>query len=249
MNRDDFSIESDRATANRILMGDNSPADGTSRKPALRILFADDHALLREGLHPFLAQMADATDIREAETLPAALECFTNTTPPDIAVLDLNMPGMDGFNGIAIVKRKYPMARVVVLSGYFDKKTVSATIAAGADGFVPKTFSGRMLVSALKLVLDGETYIPTATLNAPLPDAARIPGVDLDGDQSVWAKLTPREGDILRLVIDGNTNKEIGRVLGLNEITIKGHLRNAYKKIGASNRADAVRIALQNRFN
>jgi DNA-binding NarL/FixJ family response regulator len=214
----------------------------------LRILFADDHNLLREGLRPFLSQMAEATDVREAESLTAALGQFTAETPPDIAVIDLNMPGMDGVRGLAEIKKKFPRTRVVVLSGYYDKTTVTTAMSAGANGFVPKTYSGRMLISALKLVLDGETYFPTAAMSEPQATLGGPHGLHSEADEALWTKLTPREGDILRLVIDGKTNKEIGRVLGLNEITVKGHLRNAYKKIGAANRADAVRIALQRRF-
>jgi two-component system, NarL family, nitrate/nitrite response regulator NarL len=211
----------------------------------LNVLFADDHALLREGLRPFLEQMDEQTDIREAESLDEALTKFPPTAPPDLVLLDLNMPGMDGLNGIARAKAAYPKAKVVVISGYFDKRTVTTVLESGADGFIPKTSSGRTLINALRLVLDGERFLPTSLLdNAALPIAMAAFVADATND-GPWDKLTPREADILRLLIDGKTNKEIGNTLNLNEVTVKGHLRNAYKKIGASNRADAVRIALQ----
>ncbi|MDX2144480.1 MAG: response regulator transcription factor [Rhodospirillaceae bacterium] len=211
----------------------------------LRILFADDHALLREGLRPFLEQIAEDTDVREADALDAALACFKGSEPPQLILLDLNMPGMDGIQGIARARKTYPDAKVVVISGYFDKRIITTVLKAGVDGFIPKTSSGRTLRNALRLVLDGERYLPTNLLesgSSTLALAALIADGTNDGP---WDKLTPREGDILRLLVDGKTNKEIARVLGLNEVTVKGHLRNAYRKIGANNRADAVRIALQ----
>jgi DNA-binding NarL/FixJ family response regulator len=211
----------------------------------LKVLFADDHNLLREGLRPFLEQMAEQTEIREAESLDDALSKFPPTDPPDLVLLDLNMPGMDGLNGIARAKATYPKAKVVVISGYFDKRTVTTVLESGADGFIPKTSSGRTLINALRLVLDGERFLPTSLLdNGALPMAMAAFVADTTND-GPWDKLTPRECDILRLLIDGKTNKEIGNTLSLNEVTVKGHLRNAYKKIGAANRADAVRIALQ----
>jgi two-component system, NarL family, nitrate/nitrite response regulator NarL len=211
----------------------------------LRILFADDHQLLREGLRPFLEQLAEETDIREVEDLDSALSCFKPAEPPHLILLDLNMPGMDGLGGIARAKKSYPAAKVVVISGYFDKRIITAVLEASADGFIPKTASGRTLRNALRLVLDGERYLPTSLLDSSTSPMALMALVADRTNDGPWDKLTPREGDILRLLVDGKTNKEIARVLELNEVTVKGHLRNAYKKMGACNRADAVRIALQ----
>lgn len=210
----------------------------------LRILFADDHALIREGLRPFLLQLDPETDIREASSLEEGLELFTSDAPPHLALLDLNMPGMDGIAGIKKTKTHFPDARVVILSGYYDNRVVKSAIDGGAHGFIPKIAFGKTMVSALSLVLAGETYVPTTMLrNEPqevLPEADGA--LNLDGP---WNKVTAREAEILRLVVQGKSNKEIGRLLGLNEVTVKGHLRNAYRKIGAGNRADAVRIAMQ----
>jgi DNA-binding NarL/FixJ family response regulator len=221
----------------------------------LKILLADDHNLLRDGLRPFLCRLAPETEVREDVSLPAALAQFETDEAPDLAILDLNMPGMDGVRGIARVKAQFPAARIVVLSGLFDEKTVAGVIEAGAHGFVPKTYPGMMLIAALRRVLAGETYVPEelqSKADAALarrhgaPPAA-VPAPETP-EHAALSKLTPKECAILRLVIEGKTNKATAIELNLSEVTVKGHLRNAYKKLGAANRADAVRIALQGNF-
>jgi len=211
----------------------------------IRIVFADDHNLVREALLPFLQNLTPGAEVREADNLDAALSVYGPGVTPDLILLDLNMPGMDGFAGIGRARSRFPKAKVAVISAYFDARTVAAALEAGAQGFVPKISTRTMMMSALRLVLAGETYVPPGLNEAGAP--AYTPDIPHTLSDGPWSKLTPREGDALRLLIDGKTNKEIARELGLNEITIKGHLRNTYKKIGAGNRADAVRIALQSK--
>jgi two-component system nitrate/nitrite response regulator NarL len=212
----------------------------------LRILFADDHAMVRDGMRPFLEMLDSKVDLREAETFDAALTLFAPEESPHLAVLDLHMPGMNQFEGIARLRAAHPNTKIAVVSGYYDKKIIDGVIAAGARGFVPKTSTGKTMVGALRIILEGEAYVPHGLLaegaTNPLP---RSPQPSPSGTEvSPLGALTARELEILRHVIDGQTNKQIGRKISLSEITIKGHLRVAYKKIGAANRADAVRIAL-----
>lgn len=210
-----------------------------------RIVFADDHNLVREALLPFLQNLTPNAEVREADNLDAALSLYEPGITPDLILLDLNMPGMDGFSGIGRARSRYPQSKVAVISAYFDARTVTSALEAGAQGFIPKISTRTTMMSALRLVLAGETYVPPGLSESGAP--AYAPDTLTPAADSPWSKLTPREGDALRLLIDGKTNKEIARELGLNEITIKGHLRNTYKKIGAGNRADAVRIALQSK--
>jgi DNA-binding NarL/FixJ family response regulator len=182
----------------------------------------------------------------EAGSLPDVLRHVGQAF--DLILLDLQMPGMNGTRGVADARTAFPDAPIVVISGFTDPAVIRGAIANGANGYIPKTARGKSLVTALKLVMEGETYLPPSLL---AEDAAAQPDAPLptgeNGTSSTPAgfeKLSPREAAVLRLLISGKTNKEIGRDLDLQEVTVKVHLRNVYRKIKATNRTDAVRIAL-----
>ena len=195
----------------------------------------------------YLADLAADVDVFEADSLTAALDLKDQAASPDLVLLDLQMPGMDGLEGIARAKAAFGDAPIVIISGFFDKRTVTAALEHGASGFVPKTASGKSLIHALRLILDGETYVPATILTDGGPTLPQLQPKTPEtfDDSNPLSKLSAREMDILKHLIDGKSNKEIARILDLQEITIKVHLRNTYRKIGASNRADAVRIAFQ----
>lgn len=214
----------------------------------MKVLLADDHDLVRDGLRPYIEKLEDGVIISEAGTLDEVLAVSSDAVSPDVILLDLHMPGMQGLNSITQVGDAFPNSPIVVISGHFDSDVITGSLQRGAKGFVPKTTRGKSLLSALRLVLDGETYVPPAMVSGEASEMSSeyMSGPpDSYGKDNVLAKLSAREMSILRLLIDGQTNKEIARELGLQEITIKVHLRNAYRKIGASNRADAVRISFQ----
>jgi DNA-binding NarL/FixJ family response regulator len=210
----------------------------------MRILFADDHALIRESLKPYLLKLSDDCEIVEVGSLDEALAKTKETW--DLVLLDLQMPGVEGFDGFDTIKKTMNGTPIVILSGYSDKRTINAALDRGAAGFIPKSATGKTLVRALQTVLDGERFIPSSILeesDAPsIFDRGKKTGPAAD---SPLNRLTDREAEVLRLLIAGKTNKEIAITLGLQEITVKIHLRNSYKKIGAGNRADAVRIAYE----
>jgi len=211
----------------------------------MKILVADDHKLVRDGLRPFLHELDPAVEVLDAATLGEALLLVDSTPDLGLVLLDLMMPGMDGLVGLQQVKSKIPNIPVVIVSGYSSRDHVSAAVQSGAAGFIPKTVSGAAMVNALRLVLSGETYLPSSTFfedsasQTPLADAKPA------GAPPPFDRLSRREGEILAQLVEGRTNKEIAIALGLQEITIKVHLRNVYRKISAANRAQAVRIALQ----
>ncbi|MCA0200383.1 MAG: response regulator transcription factor [Proteobacteria bacterium] len=210
----------------------------------MRILYADDHSLIREALKPHLMKLRAKTEVIEAGSVDEALQYAKDV---DLVLLDLQMPGMNGFEGFDRVKAALPDVPIVIVSGYSDKRTINAALERGASGFVPKTATGKTLIRALEAVLDGERYIPASLLeesDAPsiFDQTAKRTGPIED---SPLNKLTEREAEALRLLIAGKTNKQIAIDLGLQEITVKIHLRNCYKKIGATNRADAVRLAYE----
>ncbi|OAN44697.1 DNA-binding response regulator [Paramagnetospirillum marisnigri] len=212
----------------------------------MQILVADDHKLVRDGLKPFLQELDPGADILDAATLSEALQAIEGAPNLSLILLDLMMPGMDGLDGLVQIKAKVPNIPVVIVSGYSTRDHVVAAVQSGAAGFIPKTVSGTAMVNALRLVLSGETYLPSSSFFedpanqgaqpiAPKPAAVPPP----------FDRLSRREGEILAQLVEGRTNKEIAIALSLQEITIKVHLRNVYRKIGAANRAQAVRIALQ----
>jgi len=207
----------------------------------MNILLADDHNLVREGLKPFLEKLDDHVSVFEAADIDGALKSGETAASLDLIILDLMMPGMNGYGGLKIIREAFPGVPTVILSGHVTRSDVLAAIDAGAEGFIPKTISGSALVSALRLVLDGERYLPSAILAAE--EDVQTPTLT-----EPFHNLSPREQEVLHLLVDGQTNKEIARALDIREITVKVHVRNVYRKIGASNRAQAVKISLESGF-
>jgi two-component system nitrate/nitrite response regulator NarL len=203
----------------------------------MHILVADDHNLIRDGLKPFLHEIDQDATILDAANFDDAFAMANAAAGLDLVLLDLKMPGMNGLQGVERMRRAHPTVPVVILSGYVEREEVLAAVRAGAAGYIPKTISGTALINALKLVLEGESYLPSSILL----DGSSI---DRKPPPSPLTTLSAREHEILGYLIEGQTNKEIARRLDLQEITIKIHLRNVYRKIGAINRAQAVRIAM-----
>ncbi|MFA6022323.1 MAG: response regulator transcription factor [Rhodospirillales bacterium] len=214
----------------------------------MQILVADDHKLVPDGLKPFLHELDSSAEILDASNLSEALAAASNAPTLGLILLDLMMPGMDGLKGLESVRKQCPDVPVVIVSGFSTRDHVVAAVQAGAAGFIPKTVSGAAMVNALRLVLSGEKYLPSSTFfedPVQAPMMPRQPTPTRTGEiPAPFDKLSRRESEILALLVEGRTNKEIAIVLELQEITIKVHLRNVYRKIGAANRAQAVRIAM-----
>ncbi|HXP95797.1 MAG TPA: response regulator transcription factor [Telmatospirillum sp.] len=203
----------------------------------MHILVADDHNLIRDGLKPFLYELDSNATILDAANFDDAFAMASSSEALDLVLLDLKMPGMNGLQGVERMRLAYPKVPVVILSGHVEREDVLAAVRAGVAGYIPKTISGAALINALRLVLEGETYLPSSILVDSSASDRKTP-------PSPLSTLSAREREILGYLIEGLTNKEIARLLDLQEITIKIHLRNVYRKIGAVNRAQAVRIAM-----
>lgn len=214
----------------------------------MKILVADDHKLVRDGLKPFLQELAPDVEVLDAANMDEALAVASAVPDLGLVLLDLMMPGMDGLKGLEALRAKCPGVPVVIVSGFSSRDHVVAAVQAGAAGFIPKTVSGTAMVNALRLVLSGEKYLPSSTFfDDPANPTMMMPpmlGRAAGGVPAPFDKLSRREAEILALLVEGRTNKEIALCLDLQEITIKVHLRNVYRKIGAANRAQAVRIAM-----
>jgi DNA-binding NarL/FixJ family response regulator len=203
----------------------------------MQVLLADDHGLFRELLAKAVKELSDSVDVLHAGDLPRTLDLARGSTKIDLILLDLRMPGMNGLAGLKLVRDACPDVPVVILSGEADPDTIRASLQAGSAGFIPKTTRIAAMVNALKLVLAGETYVPPAALSQSAESNGKAPkGVDA---------LTPRERDVLRHLVGGHSNKEIGRLLQVEEVTVAVHLRAIFKKLGVKNRTQAVSIALR----
>jgi DNA-binding NarL/FixJ family response regulator len=198
-------------------------------------VFADDHRLVREALAPFIQRLAPTVRLDEASTVDEAIALLEGDNQCDLILLDLNMPGMDGFEGFNRLQGVAPDTPIAVLSGSIDPSDVSQALAHGAAGYIPKTTAGTTLVNALQIILAGEIYVPPALMSAQAsrgkPEARSVP-------------LAERQMDVLKALAEGLTNKEIARRLGIAEITVKVHLQSIYRKLGVSNRTEALAAAL-----
>ncbi|MFQ5959114.1 MAG: response regulator [Alphaproteobacteria bacterium] len=212
----------------------------------MHILLAADHRLVRDGLKLFVVRLASEVDVVEASTFDEALSQATGAEKLDLIILDLAMPGMNGLAGLEVMRARFPGVPVVILSGTLHRSEVINALDRGAHGYIPKTLSGESMLNALQLVVSGEKYVPSVICSdtGAGPTPAPGNGVAFSGD-SPLQRLTPRERDVLGLLTKGYSNKEIARDLELQEVTVKVHLKGVFRKLGAANRTQAVKIAMQ----
>lgn len=203
----------------------------------ISILVADDHVLLADAVAQILTQEGDFT-VATRRNLPETLTALTER-PFDIVLLDVMMPGMEGLSSVARVVAAAGQARVVLFSGNVASDFARKAIASGALGFIPKTLPMRSLPAALRLVQSGQVFMPVTGMPEPAP------GKETGAAQSPTITLTLLQDQILKLVQQGRTNKEIARQIGSSEMAIKMHLRSIFAKFGARNRAHAVTIAVR----
>lgn len=205
----------------------------------IKVLLVDDHAMVRRGLGAFLSVYPDLELVGEAESGAEALEQCARLQP-DVVLMDLMMPEMDGATATAALRRQFPQTRVIALTSFRDDELVQRVIQAGATGYLLKNVSGADLAQAIRAAYAGRpTLAPEATqalINAATKPAA--PGHD----------LTARERDVLALMIKGLNNTEIADRLMVSQATIKGHVSNILAKLGVTNRTEAVALAVERRI-
>jgi len=198
----------------------------------MKILIADDHDLLRDTLVMFLQGEVNIETVT-ASDFDAAMACVDTKGPFDLIMLDYNMPGMSGLNGLKKALEYNGGQRVALMSGIATKNVAEEALAIGAAGFVPKTLSAKSLLNAVRFMAMGEQYAPIDFMTQE-EDSAPNPLAE---------KLSRRELQVLEGLSQGKSNKEIARDLDLQEPTIKLHVKTLYRKIGAGNRTQAALIA------
>lgn len=219
-------------------------ATGTMGR-SMKILLADDHDLVRETLRFFLEKIDSEVSVTEARTFAEALEAAEHMAPLDLVILDLKMPGMNRFAGLKLMRQRFPNVPTVIISGFVGRDDVMEAIQNGAAGVIPKTLGSKAMLGALRLVLAGETYVPSMVTRESADDGADDSGPSTASNEGPIQGLTEREREVLKLLVAGMTNKEIGKRLGIQEVTVKLHLRGIFRKFQVTNRTQALRIAIQ----
>lgn len=205
--------------------------DAATTLAPIRVLCVDDHPLVRKGIASILNNEADMKLVAEADGGQQAIEAFRKHQP-DVTLMDLRMPAVDGIAAVQAIRREFPEARIIALTSYDGDQDIYRALEAGVRGYILKEMVHTEVLRAIRLVHSGKRLMPpevTDRLTEYFPQAA----------------LTPREVEVLGLVADGLANKEIADRLGTASGTIKMHVQNILAKLGASDRTHAVTIGLQ----
>lgn len=214
----------------------------TEGRARVRILLVDDHDLFREGLKYLLPVLDDKVQYFEAGSLDAALAFADDEAPIDLVLLDYYMPGVDGPEALLKCRERFEAASLVVVSGEEDARIIRAVIEQGASGFIPKSSSREELISALKLVLAGGTYLPRTALN-PLQQIQHGHSQALNSSGDMPMRLSRRQFEVLMKAVQGKSNKLIAKELDISDHTVKAHLSVAFRTLGVQNRTEAVYAA------
>lgn len=202
----------------------------TRNASKIRILLVDDHVLMRLGITSAVQQEPDMEVVADVEDGTDALPAY-RTHQPDVVIMDLRMSQKNGLEAVAEIRAEFPQARILILSNYGSGEEISLGLKAGASGFVLKDMGLETLLSAIRAVHNGERYIPDEV-------ARRVTG-------RMLSNLSQREMDVLKLIGQGKSNKEIAAVLNLVEGTVKLHVTNILAKLGVADRTQAVVNALK----
>ncbi|MDX2020745.1 MAG: response regulator transcription factor [Deltaproteobacteria bacterium] len=197
----------------------------------ITVVLVDDHAVVRDGLTAIIASQDDMKVVATAATARAGLEAVA-LHRPQIALMDLRLPQMDGLTAVQVLREKFPDVLVLMLSSADGDKAIEASLAAGARGYVLKSAPASELLAAIRAVAHGQRFLSPAAATA-LASRALSPD------------LTLREVEVLEAVSEGQSNADIAASLGVAEKTVKNHLSNVFAKLGATDRTHAVTIALQ----
>jgi two-component system nitrate/nitrite response regulator NarL len=199
----------------------------------MKILIIDDHPLVRDAMAALLAQLDVQVQVLHAPDGESGLCMVREQANFDVVLVDLQMAGLGGPQTVEALVAGHPALPVIVISASEDPADVRRALAAGARGYCPKSLAGSTIVAAVRLVLAGEIYLPPLMLRADTSEAMARPGQE----------LTARQRDVLRMVGEGRSNKDIARLLGLSEKTVKGHVTGIFRQLGAVNRMQAVSAA------
>jgi NarL family two-component system response regulator YdfI len=203
----------------------------------IRVLIADDHMVVREGLQTVLELAGDIEPVGTAADGAEAVR-LAGELAPDVVLMDLRMPGVDGIEAIRQIKERYPAVEIVILTTYDDDEYIVRGLRAGARGYLLKDTGRQALFEAIRAAARGETLLPSAVVDkvvARLTEPRPAPAGD----------LSEREQEVLSWLAEGASNREIARHLHISERTVKAHVTGIFNKLGVNSRAEAVAVALR----
>ncbi|MBT00656.1 MAG: DNA-binding response regulator [Oceanospirillaceae bacterium] len=207
---------------------------------AQKIIIADDHPLFRAALKQAVSQAVPGVTILEADTLAAVQECVDSHGDADLVLLDIHMPGAQGFSGLVFLRGQHPGIPVVVVSGSEEPQVMKRALDYGASGFIPKSAPLEIISEAITAVLQGEEWLPQEI-------SENLDDIVTEEDQqfaAALASLTPQQFRVLTMLTEGLLNKQIAYELSVSEATIKAHVTAILRKLGVHSRTQAV-IAAQ----
>jgi DNA-binding NarL/FixJ family response regulator len=209
----------------------------------VHILIVDDHPLFIDGIRYFVNLLDDDVEIMEATSVDEAVRKLDSGAPLDLLLLDLHMPGLDGLSIMQHKRVRNTCLPVIIISGEDDPHAINSVIAAGAMGFIPKSYSGKKLLGALRTVMGGEIFMPDEIRNQFQRQSPLRVDDEHDRDALGNSGITKRQYEVLKLLARGYSNKQISGILFLTENTVKVHVSALLRALGAANRTECVSIA------
>ena len=206
----------------------------------IKILLADDHSIIREGLRPLLEKEAGMAVIGEAENGRRAIE-QTRDLGPDVVIMDISMPDLNGIEATRQILSAYPAVKVIGLSVHTDNQYVAEMIKSGASGYLPKSCAFKELASAIRTVVDGGTYLSPKVVES----VVKYLQTGSSEKESSTTLLTSREREVLQLLAEGKTTKEISSKLNVSERTIDAHRQNIMTKLNMHSIAELTKYAIR----
>ncbi len=204
----------------------------------IKVLVVDDHAIMRDGIRALLDLHDDIEIIGEASDGREAIE-KARELAPDVIVMDIAMPGMDGLDATHRIRKKSPKAKVLILTQYNNKEYILSAIKAGAAGYVPKRALGSELVSAIRAIYRGDSFLYPSAATALIRDYLH------QVEEEPYDRLTGREREILKLIAEGHTSREIADMLFISLKTVLGHRAKIMEKLDIHNRTELIKYAMR----
>ena len=210
----------------------------------IRVLVVDDHTIVRDGICALLALAGDMEVVGEAADGSEAIK-MVKELDPDVAIMDISMPIMDGLEATRRIHKEFPRTKVLVLTQYDDKEYVFSVIEAGASGFISKVAASSDLASGIRSVYQGDSYLSPSVAKLLVEDYQHGSG---RVSHDPYEELTDRERDVLKLAAEGHTTREIADMLVVSPKTVEGHKTNLMSKLGLHNRTELFKYAVRKRI-